>query len=46
LNRGSLLASLRRCAVLAEPLNWWGYSIVAERPAVSGKFARDGDRDD
>src|SRR6266571_1159808 len=42
---GSLLASLRRCALLAEPL------LVRllhhrERPAVSGELARDRDHDD
>ena len=42
---GSLLASFRRCALLAEPFGW-RLLHRRERPAVSGELARDGDHDD
>jgi hypothetical protein len=42
---GSLLASVRRCAFLAEPLVT-GLVHRRERPAVSGELAGDGDHDD
>src|SRR6476660_7741810 len=42
---GSLLASFRRCALLAEPLT--GRLLHGrERPAVPGEFASDRDHDD
>src|SRR5205823_11417332 len=42
---GSLLASLRRCALLAEPL-LLRLLHRRQRPAVSGELARDRDHDD
>src|SRR6266478_5419863 len=42
---GSLLASLRRCALLAEPLRA-ALLHCRQRPAVSGELACDGDDDD
>src|SRR3954452_2613315 len=42
---GSLLASVRRCALLAERLRVW-LLHRRERPAVSGELTRDCDHDD